>query len=483
MNMPVRHLSAFVFLASLVFTLAAAPFQQAPSLSVNEAIVTFGESIAFKMTAPDGQSIQKATLIYGTSGRSCQAGGARQAVELTRSGSEVSGAWELEWKRIGVVPPGASLWWQWEFEDTVGTKTTTPRTEMIVQDSRHDWQSVSGDGVTLFWYLGDQAFGQFLHDLALESLAYLEQTLGLRPSGEVYITIYNTSSELAEISIGAPEWIGGFALPDYNAAIFSVAPGENDWARDVMPHELAHLVVDSLVFNCYGAFLPTWMNEGLAVVSEGEISESDRQAVSAGLEADELKRLVEMERGFSAYGNAARLAYAQSGLAVEFMILEYGQDKLLALLNSVQQGNSFKTSLEQVYEKNTDQIDAAWRESLGFELVIASTNGETTATPTPVPTVALFNPLAQVTPATATPTPLPVEPTAPPAPTEGVVPPTKAPTLAPSLTPMVTPTSQTAPTQIPRTLIVGGGLVILAFGGLAALTIIFGAIFLWRRRS
>ena len=36
-------------------------------------------------------------------------------------------------------------------------------------------------------------------------------------------------------------------------------------------HELAHLLVRELTFNCFGG-LPTWLNEGLATYSEGSMA-------------------------------------------------------------------------------------------------------------------------------------------------------------------------------------------------------------------
>ena len=47
-------------------------------------------------------------------------------------------------------------------------------------------------------------------------------------------------------------------------------------------HELAHLLLAEVTFNCFGR-LPTWLNEGLAVYSEGDLPEFQRRALDAAV--------------------------------------------------------------------------------------------------------------------------------------------------------------------------------------------------------
>ena len=46
-------------------------------------------------------------------------------------------------------------------------------------------------------------------------------------------------------------------------------------------HELAHLLVEEVTFNCFGG-LPTWLDEGLAVYAEGSLPGFSRARSGAG---------------------------------------------------------------------------------------------------------------------------------------------------------------------------------------------------------
>ena len=65
---------------------------------------------------------------------------------------------------------------------------------------------------------------------------------------------------------------------------------------------------------------------------------------------------------FSAYADEARLAYAQSYSLVEFLISNYGQAKMLELLNTFRQGSSYDGALQKVYGFDMDGLDTLWQD-------------------------------------------------------------------------------------------------------------------------
>jgi len=65
---------------------------------------------------------------------------------------------------------------------------------------------------------------------------------------------------------------------------------------------------------------------------------------------------------FSAYAEESHLSYAQSYSLVEFLISNYGQGKMLELLNTFRLGSSYDGALEKVYGFDMDGLDALWRD-------------------------------------------------------------------------------------------------------------------------
>jgi len=287
-------------------------------------LLDFPDTIEFYLSAGSeagsGAAIENITLTYGSNARSCQSSGSRQNMQFDAA-EEVDVDWEWELKRSGAVPPGARIWWEWKLTDSEGNSHTTERQEMVISDDRHDWRSSSRDGVTVNWFRGSSAFGEETLTLALESLDRLSEQIGVDPSEEIQFWLYPTAEEVREAIVISSEWAGAVAFTDYNIMIVSLAPGEEQWAADVIPHELTHVVVGMASFNCQGGYLPVWLNEGLSVYGEGTADPSALSGLENALQEERLPSLVSLADGFSAYGGSARQAYDQSGEAVRYVKL------------------------------------------------------------------------------------------------------------------------------------------------------------------
>ncbi|HNB52817.1 MAG TPA: peptidase MA family metallohydrolase, partial [Anaerolineales bacterium] len=241
-------LGGFLFLTGFL--------QTSPQINDNSLEINFPKGLIFHLDVSHTSPIQRVTLIYGTDGRTCQNSSARQDMEFDAS-TQVTTSWEWEFKKSGTLPPGVEITWQWELEDAEGNITTTPTQSLVIQDLRNDWEIIDRDDVVVQWYVGSNDFGEDLHAIALESLARLEQQMGIRPVGEIYLTIYPSAEEVREAVYFSPEWTGGLAFPEYDASIMGIAPDELEWAGQVIPHELTHLIVGTLTFNCKAVSLPT----------------------------------------------------------------------------------------------------------------------------------------------------------------------------------------------------------------------------------
>jgi len=272
-----------------------------------------------------------------------------------------------------------------------------------VADDAYTWRSVTRKSVTVTWSQGSQAFGAQLLDQAIGSLDRLNRQMGVRPVGPVQLIIYPSAAEVRDALVNVPEWTGGVAYPEYGLTVIGIAPGENSWAATVIPHELTHLVVGTLVFNCRGISLPTWLNEGLAVVAQGPASTDDLASLSEALQGGELPSLRSLANGFQADATAANLSYTRSGQVVRYLIDTFGADHLTQLLATMQSGSPIDAALGQVYGLDTDGLDSAWRVSHGAPaLPTLAPAAATAAQNTAVPTLALWTAVPATALATAT---------------------------------------------------------------------------------
>jgi len=157
------------------------------------------------------------------------------------------------------------------------------------------------------------------------------------------------------------EWTGGAAFTRYGIIAIGIAPNNLQWGKRAIAHELTHLVIHQVTLNPYSG-LPTWLDEGLAMNTEGtllpELSISLDKAITGG----SLISVRSLSSPFSAYPSESYLAYAQSYSLVEFLISRYGQGKMLELLSTFREGSSYDEAIEMVYGFNMDGLNTMWRD-------------------------------------------------------------------------------------------------------------------------
>jgi hypothetical protein len=202
----------------------------------------------------------------------------------------------------------------------------------------------------------------------------LTQDIGAYPERPVKIYIYASTSDLKGAMISSNEWSGGVAFTEFSTIAISIPPSELDWGKRALVHELTHLVVHQATFSAYGQ-LPLWLDEGLAMYSEGELDPDFRSCLEGAILEDELISVRSLCSPFSAYSEKACLSYAQSYSLVEYLLDNYGQDKMLDLLALLKQGSTYDEALTEVYGFDINGLDARWRATLMTPVVPAPKAG------------------------------------------------------------------------------------------------------------
>ena len=268
--------------------------------------------------------------------------------------------WSLEMVMIGGLPPGSSVEYWWTVEDAKGSKVETVPVQVKFNDNRYSWQSLTGGKVTIYWYQGDESFAQELMATAQQALARLAEDTGAELEKPVELYIYANAQDLQGAMIYPQEWTGGVTFTRYGVVAIGIAPANLDWGKRAIAHELTHLVINQVTLNPY-IDLPTWLDEGLAMHTEGSLEAAFADSLSMAIAGNRLISVRSLASPFSAYAEESVLAYAESYSLVDFLITNYGGDKMLELLNTFRQGSSYDGALEEVYGFDMDGLDALWR--------------------------------------------------------------------------------------------------------------------------
>lgn len=273
----------------------------------------------------------------------------------------VDTGWTWDMRRTGGLPPGAGLQYWWTVKDASGNVIETAPQRIQFDDNRHNWQSLTEDKITIYWYEGGRSFAEDLMSATGVAMKRLTAETGAFLKKAVKLYIYANSNDLRGAMIFPQDWTGGVAYAAYGIIAIGIEPGNLTWGERVIAHELTHLVIHQMTYNPYTG-LPTWLDEGLAMYNEGEISRGFTSSLDSAIAEDSLISVRSLSSPFSAFAEEAVLSYAQSHNVVEYLIKEYSQDKMLALLNTFSRGSGYDEALESVYGFDMDGLNTLWQD-------------------------------------------------------------------------------------------------------------------------
>ncbi len=357
----IRKAITFALVVCLFLVLLPPGLVQAQSgLTIldNSAKVEFPSKLHFNLSAKSDVNITDIRLHYTVDRESYAQVTAEVYIEFVPA-RKADTEWTLDMVKIGGLPPGSSVDYWWTAEDANGRRVETVPARIQFDDNRYSWQSLTKGKVTIYWYQGRQSFAEALMLAAQQALARLEEDTGAYPKKSVKLYVYANSRDLQGAMIFPQEWTGGVTFTRYGIIAIGIAPNNLAWGKRAVAHELTHLVVEQMTFNPYTG-LPTWLDEGLAMYTEGELEAGFTDYLKRAVAEDRLISVRSLSSPFSAYAGESYLAYAQSYSLAGFLISHYGQGKMLELLKTFSEGSSYDGALEKVYGFDMDGLNVLW---------------------------------------------------------------------------------------------------------------------------
>ncbi|MSR75413.1 MAG: hypothetical protein EXS14_08085 [Planctomycetes bacterium] len=197
---------------------------------------------------------------------------------------------------------------------------------------------------------------------AEQSWALLEKKYGFKPqglddAGRMRVEVLMSSGDLTARTFALPR-VGflGFCFGPLLTMLSPSAlqPGSASWAR-TLHHELAH----SFTLGLSRGRVPRWLTEGLSTYEERALFPAwDRHmdldlhdAVAAG-------ELIPVRQFEAAFGSPRVVfAYFQAGLAAEWLVQEYGMERMRALLVALGEDKGFAAAAQDVLGLSLDELD------------------------------------------------------------------------------------------------------------------------------
>ncbi|HQJ51717.1 MAG TPA: peptidase MA family metallohydrolase [Anaerolineae bacterium] len=375
-----RLARAALLLAVLTVGARAAPARaQGVQVLKNTVAVNFGRNITFALNLAAGTRVNAVTLYYQKVGEGLTL---RVPLEVQPGQTSFEHIWKLQ---PGDVPVGAQMEYHWRLVDSANSQVRLEPVHFTYDDDRFKWQLAQRDNVLLHWYGTNQSRADRLLGYAVDALARLQTEMGVTVDRDINIYVYDTKADMSLALPGKSDAFDdriltlGVVVDDATLLIL----GSHQAVKGTMAHELTHVVVGLATDNPY-AELPRWLDEGLAMVSEGALPGDNQRELDAAVRGDRLISVHSLS-GYTGNPDEVDLFYGEAHSLVSFMLRTFGKDKIGQLLGAIKEGLYQEEALRRVYGFGLDELDTRWRASLG--LGPRPTPGKLVpVTPVPLPT-------------------------------------------------------------------------------------------------
>jgi hypothetical protein len=269
---------------------------------------------------------------------------------------------------VDYLPPGIDIVYFWRVVDIDGNISESDEQTLFYMDESIDWETRTDGLVTLYWSDGDDGFASDVVETATRTIETLGTRFGVDADEPIRIVVYGDEGEFSgALPPNSAEWIGGQAHPELNAIVAYIDPGFGADAevQRMIPHEVSHLVLHQATENPFNS-PPNWMEEGLAVYNQEREDSTLRDTLEDAIDDGRLIPVRALNSSFPLDPDQAYLSYAESWSIVTFIVEELGDEKMAALVSVFREEVAYDEAVERSLGMTIEQLDAAWKDWLGY---------------------------------------------------------------------------------------------------------------------
>jgi len=212
-------------------------------------------------------------------------------------------------------------------------------------------------------YVGDvpEELGRQVLEILEQAYDEVGYNLSHYPRDEVEVVIYS-DADFQQLTPGLPVWVAA-AFEERGSRIRIPIRGIRQAAdlRALLYHEYTHVVIHDIT----GGRIPTWLNEGLALIEQRTPMDGVVDRVRQVAHEGKLPSLGSLNGSFVGLtASEAGMAYAASYTAGTFLIERWSRWDVQRLLRQLGEGASFEKALEEATGRSVSEFEQEWRDWL-----------------------------------------------------------------------------------------------------------------------
>ncbi|MBM3144106.1 MAG: hypothetical protein FJ010_03870 [Chloroflexi bacterium] len=246
-----------------------------------------------------------------------------------------------------------------------GETITSQEFEFDYDDNRFPWQSLATEEFAVYWYEGDTEFGQTVLNTAYEGLARIRNQVSAPDLSKITYYVYASAQDMQstlQLSGQNSAWIAGHADLASGNILVSIPPGpaQSMEIKRQVPHELAHILLYRKLGEDHDK-LPRWLNEGLASTAEIFPNPDYPLLLEKSYEREMLIPIADLCQSFPLEAANFQLAYAEATSFTWYLLAEYGNPGMEALISAYADGLGCERGAEVALDSTLSKLERDWR--------------------------------------------------------------------------------------------------------------------------
>ena len=362
-----------IIVGSFVFEAKNADAQQAITVTGQGYENRFPDGLRFHLEAESSSPIEEIRVYVRKLGQSSRS--VYRSVEF-EPGQRISGEALFQSKTANeFIPAGTRLSYYFDIRTADGQRLETEPEVLVYLNRGLDWDSVSDGLINVYYYHHtnqSEERAQRVLEVAANTYAHMGPILGVELNEPMNLVVYSDYSDMRAAmppkSRVAAQQLRTLGQAFTNERTLLVDGSNNVFVGDntlsTTAHEFTHLLVADAAGTAYGQ-VHTWLNEGLAVYSEGSDNTGFNTYVNMAVRNDAVPPLASL-RTYAGTPEETLRNYGLGHSVVTYMIETYGTEKMTRLFSAIRTMHNFEKALESAYGFTIIALDNEWRESLGL---------------------------------------------------------------------------------------------------------------------
>lgn len=237
-----------------------------------------------------------------------------------------------------------------------------------IQYDDFEWKVMKTDHFDIYYYPEMLELAEHGAYFAEEAYTELQNRFNFSLNHRVPIVYYSSNLHFKQTNITPgfiPDGVGGF-FEFLKGRVVIPANGNLHQFRRVIRHEMVHVFTYNKVLRVLldhrkptDRFLPLWFTEGIAEYWSGDPDPQHEMVIRDALYTNYFVPLESMYRIRGSF-----VMYKQGEAFCRFIAQEYGEEKLLELLDNVWKDRDFRITLEVTVREDFETLSTKWQEWL-----------------------------------------------------------------------------------------------------------------------